>query len=137
MAQAYLPAVEEEGDKRIILLAGEPIGAVLRVPAAGELRANFASGGTAAAARITHRDREIAGQLAARLNGLGLWLVGIDVIGGNLTEINVTSPTGIVEIDALLGQSLETKVIDFALERLEEARERPPFLAQVAGQQLH
>ena len=116
MAQAYLPAVRE-GDKRIIVLGGEPIGAVLRVPAQGELRANFASGGRAAKAPLTARDREICRRLAADLNALGLFFVGIDVIGGKLTEVNVTSPTGLVEIDALTGDSLEARVIDFALER--------------------
>ncbi|HYS08328.1 MAG TPA: glutathione synthase [Myxococcales bacterium] len=116
VAQAYLPAVQE-GDKRIILLAGEPLGAVLRVPRQGELRANFASGGSAAPAPLTARDREICRRLAPDLEFLGLWLVGIDVIGDKLTEVNVTSPTGLVEIDALSGQSLEARVIDFALER--------------------
>ncbi|HEX4386246.1 MAG TPA: glutathione synthase [Myxococcales bacterium] len=114
MAQAYLPAVTE-GDKRIILLNGEPIGAVLRVPASGELRANFASGGSGASSVITERDREICRRLAPDLIELGLWFVGIDVIGGMLTEVNVTSPTGLVEIDNLSGLSLEKQVIDFAL----------------------
>jgi glutathione synthase len=116
VAQAYLAAVRE-GDKRIILLGGEPLGAVLRVPREGELRANFASGGSAAPALLTPRDREICRSLAPALNELGLWFVGIDVIGGKLTEVNVTSPTGLVEIDALSGESLEARVIDFALER--------------------
>jgi len=123
MAQAYLPAIRE-GDKRIILLGGEPIGAVLRVPRAGELRANFASGGSAAPAPLTARDREICRRLAPSLEELGLWLVGIDVIGGKLTEVNVTSPTGLVEIDALSGQSLEQRVIDFALDRAAGLRGR-------------
>jgi len=116
VAQAYLPAVRE-GDKRIILLGGEPLGAVLRIPREGELRANFASGGSAAPAPLTPRDREICRSLGPALNELGLWFVGIDVIGGKLTEVNVTSPTGLVEIDALSGESLEARVIDFALER--------------------
>jgi glutathione synthase len=116
MAQAYLPAVRD-GDKRIILLGGEPLGAVLRVPREGELRANFASGGRAAPAPINARDRQICRRLAPALNELGLWFVGIDVIGGKLTEVNVTSPTGLVEIDALSGDSLEARVVDFALER--------------------
>src|SRR3954470_13597523 len=116
MAQAYLPAVRE-GDKRIILLGGEPLGAVLRVPREGELRANFASGGSAAPAPLTAHDREICRRLAPDLEALGLWLVGIDVIGGKLTEVNVTSPTGLVEIDALSGQSLEEQVVNFALDR--------------------
>jgi len=116
MAQAYLPAVHE-GDKRVILLGGQPLGAVLRVPREGELRANFASGGHAAPASLTPRDREICRRLAPALDAFGLWFVGIDVIGGKLTEVNVTSPTGLVEIDALTGQSLEARVIDFALAR--------------------
>ena len=107
----------KEGDKRIVVLGGEPIGAVLRVPPPGELRANFATGGSPAAAPITARDREICRRLAPHLDALGLWLVGIDVIGSKLTEVNVTSPTGLVEIDALIGESLEAKVIDFALRR--------------------
>ena len=116
LAQAYLPAVRE-GDKRIIVLDGEPIGAVLRVPRDGELRANFAVGGRAARAPITARDREICRRLAPDLRALGLWLAGIDVIGEKLTEVNVTRPTGFVEIDALSGQSLEARVVDFALAR--------------------
>ena len=116
MAQAYLPEVVE-GDKRIILLDGEPIGAVLRVPPEGELRANLAAGGSARASPLTARDREICRKLAPELQRLGLSLVGIDVIGGYLTEVNVTSPTGLVEIDALSGDSLEARVIDFALAR--------------------
>jgi len=90
---------------------------VLRVPRDGELRANFASGGKAAPASVTARDREICRRLAPALNESGLWLAGIDVIGGKLTEVNVTSPTGLVEIDALTGDSLEARVVDFALER--------------------
>jgi glutathione synthase len=114
MAQAYLPAVTE-GDKRIIVLGGKAIGAVLRVPRSGELRANFASGGSAAKSPLTPRDLQICERLAPDLNALGLHFVGIDVIGDRLTEVNVTSPTGLVEIDALSGQSLEAMVIDFAL----------------------
>ncbi|TMA28639.1 MAG: glutathione synthase [Deltaproteobacteria bacterium] len=116
MAQAYLPAIEE-GDKRIILLDGEPIGAVLRVPPEGELRANLAVGGVPRRASVSAREREICRALAPELRNLGLWFVGIDVIGGFLTEVNVTSPTGLVEIDALSGGSLESQVIDFAVRR--------------------
>lgn len=120
MAQEFLPAVSE-GDKRIIVLGGKPIGAVLRVPKSGELRANFASGGSAAKSPLTPRDLEICARLAPDLNALGLHFVGIDVIGGKLTEVNVTSPTGLVEIDALSGESLEGKVIDFALAKVARA----------------
>ena len=117
MAQPYLPAVRQ-GDKRIIVLDGDPIGAVLRVPQEGELRANFAAGGSAAPGPVSARDREICRRIAPELRRLGLWLAGLDVIGGWLTEINVTSPTGLVEIDALEGTSLEARVIDFALRRV-------------------
>jgi glutathione synthase len=116
MAQAYLPAVQQ-GDKRIIVLDGEPIGAVLRVPRQGELRANLAAGATPERTPISARDREICRTLAPELRKLGLWLAGLDVIGGFLTEVNVTSPTGLVEIDALSGVSLESRVVDFAVRR--------------------
>ena len=106
-----------DADAPLAELDGEPVGAVLRVPAHGELRANFASGGSAAASAITARDREICRRLAPDLRANGLWFVGIDVIGGRLTEVNVTSPTGLVEIDRLTGESLEARVIDFALTR--------------------
>ncbi|MDJ0864819.1 MAG: glutathione synthase, partial [Myxococcota bacterium] len=93
MAQRYLPAVRE-GDKRILLLEGEPLGAVLRVPAEGETRANFHVGGRAARAQLDDADRRIVERLGPALVRDGLFFVGIDVIGGLLTEVNVTSPTG-------------------------------------------
>ena len=111
MAQRYLPAIRE-GDKRILLMEGEPIGAVLRVPADHEVRANFHAGGRAAASKIDDRDREIIERIAPLLKDEGLFFVGIDVIGGRLTEINVTSPTGVQEINALAGVHLEGQVID-------------------------
>jgi glutathione synthase len=100
MAQIYLPAAQA-GDKRIILLNGEAIGAVNRIPGKGEFRGNMAAGGSVAAIEITEREREICAQLAPILIEDGLIFVGIDVIGGYLTEVNVTSPTGIREIDRL------------------------------------
>ena len=115
MAQRYLPAIRE-GDKRILLLEGEPLGAVLRVPARGETRANFHVGGTAARASLDDADRRIIERLAPRLRQDGLFFVGIDVIGGLLTEVNVTSPTGLQEINALDGVRLEERI----LERVEE-----------------
>ena len=111
MAQRYLPAIRQ-GDKRILLMEGEPLGAVLRVPAADEVRANFHAGGRAAASEIDARDREIIERLAPLMRTEGLFFVGIDVIGGFLTEINVTSPTGIQEINALAGVCLEALLID-------------------------
>jgi glutathione synthase len=100
MAQEYLPAAQA-GDKRIILLDGEAIGAVNRIPGSGEFRGNMAAGGSVAKTEITPREVEICTQLAPTLRRDGLMFVGIDVIGGYLTEINVTSPTGIREIDRL------------------------------------
>ncbi|MDX1978406.1 MAG: glutathione synthase [Pseudanabaenaceae cyanobacterium bins.68] len=100
MVQVYLPAAQQ-GDKRVILLNGEPIGAVNRIPTSGEFRGNMAAGGTVAAIKITPRELEICHQLAPVLQQDGLVFVGIDLIGGYLTEVNVTSPTGIREIDRL------------------------------------
>ncbi len=113
MAQRYLPEILE-GDKRILLLEGEPIGAVLRVPSQGETRANFHAGGRAAKAVLDDRDLAICERLRQPLRDEGLFFVGIDVIGGWLTEINVTSPTGMQEIDSLDGVSLEGIVIEQA-----------------------
>jgi len=111
MAQEYLPAIRE-GDKRILLLEGEPIGAVLRVPTASESRANFHVGGSAAKAPLSDDDRAIIARVGPFLKDQGLFFVGIDVIGDKLTEINVTSPTGVQEINALDQTNLEAVFID-------------------------
>jgi len=98
MAQRYLPAIVQ-GDKRIIVIDGEPLPyALARIPMAGETRGNLAAGGTGVAQPLTERDREIATTVGQVLKQTGLFLVGLDVIGEHLTEINVTSPTGMVEI---------------------------------------
>lgn len=102
VAQEYLPAAVE-GDKRILLVGGEPIGAVLRVPAEGELRNNFHAGGRPAMSALTDRDRAICSAVAPMLRAADQFFVGLDVIGGHLTEINVTSPTGMQEINRLQG----------------------------------
>ncbi|MCY3964263.1 MAG: glutathione synthase [Acidobacteria bacterium] len=115
MAQRYLPEIRQ-GDKRVILVEGEALGAVLRVPAEGESRANFHVGGQAAATEVDDRDREIAAAIGAELVRLGIVFAGIDVIGGWLTEVNVTSPTGLREIADLGGPRLEVDVLD-AVER--------------------
>ena len=100
MAQRYLPEIKA-GDKRILLIDGEPLPYVLaRIPKAGETRGNLAAGGTGVAQPLSARDREIAITVGAELKMNGLFLVGLDVIGDSLTEINVTSPTGMVEIAA-------------------------------------
>ncbi|MEN3971622.1 glutathione synthase [Sphingomicrobium sp. XHP0235] len=98
IAQAFLPAVSE-GDKRVILVDGEPIGAINRVPAKGEFRSNMVVGGSAVATELSDRDREICAAIGPELKRRGLLFVGIDVIGGLMTEINVTSPTGLVALD--------------------------------------
>jgi len=114
--QKFLPAVKE-GDKRIILVDGEFAGAVNRVPAPDDLRSNMVRGGVPKATDLTDREREICGRLGPALRERGLLFVGIDVIGGYLTEINVTSPTGIravknfggADIAALIWDKIEEK----------------------------
>jgi glutathione synthase len=120
MAQRYLPDVRR-GDKRILLLDGEPIGAVLRVPDEGETRSNLHVGGRPVRASLDDADRRIVETLAPALRRDGLFFVGIDVIGGFLTEVNVTSPTGVQEIDALEGVRLETRILDAVERRLDGA----------------
>ncbi len=101
--QKFIPEIAQ-GDKRIVLIDGEVAGAINRVPGKGEIRSNLAVGGTAAKTELTEREKEICATLGPELKKRGLLFVGIDVIGGKwLTEINVTSPTGIVSIDALNG----------------------------------
>lgn len=103
MVQAFIPGVAE-GDKRIVLVDGEVAGAVNRIPGAGEIRSNLAVGGSAAKTELTEQEWEICAAMGPELKRRGLLFVGIDVIGGQwLTEINVTSPTGIVSIDAFNG----------------------------------
>jgi len=116
MVQTFLPAAKE-GDKRIILLNGEPIGALNRLSSGNEFRNNMAAGGTVAATAITDREQEICAEVAPILRRDGLYFVGIDVIGGYLTEVNVTSPTGIREIDRLDGTNLGAQVIQWVEQR--------------------
>ncbi|MDO4636290.1 MAG: glutathione synthase [Lautropia sp.] len=115
MAQRYLPAIAQ-GDKRILLIDGEVVPhALARIPQAGEARGNMAAGGRPVAQPLSARDREIAAYLGPRLAAKGLFLVGLDVIGESLTEINVTSPTGFMEITAQTGFDVPA----FFIERLE------------------
>jgi glutathione synthase len=116
MAQRYLPAIAH-GDKRILLIAGEPVPYCLaRIPKAGESRGNLAAGGKGVARPLLGRDREIAEALAPILWARGLLIVGLDVIGDCLTEINVTSPTCFVEIAQQTKFDVAATLID-ALER--------------------
>jgi glutathione synthase len=119
MIQAFVPGVAK-GDKRIVLVDGEVAGAVNRIPADGEIRSNLAVGGSAAKTELTAREVEICETLGPELKRRGLLFVGIDVIGGEwLTEINVTSPTGIVAIDAFNGTDTPGMIWDAILARLD------------------
>ena len=116
MVQAFLPSVAA-GDKRIVLVDGEVAGALNRIPGEGEIRSNLAVGGTAAKTELTARELEICAAMGPELKTRGLIFVGIDVIGGEwLTEINVTSPTGIVAIDTFNGTDTPARIWD-AIER--------------------
>ena len=112
IAQAYLPDVRA-GDKRIILVDGEIAGAINRVPAEGESRSNMHVGGRPEATRLTDREREICAIIGPELKKRGLIFVGIDVIGDYLTEINVTSPTGIQELRRFSGVDVSVLLIDW------------------------
>lgn len=118
IAQRYLPEVRQ-GDKRIILIDGEPAGAIDRVPPEGEARSNMHVGGQAMRAVLTERDREICEAIGPALKERGLIFVGIDIIGNYLTEINVTSPTGLQEINRFDGVCLEARIWDAIEGRLQ------------------
>jgi glutathione synthase len=120
MAQKYLPEAVD-GDKRILLFDGEPLGAVLRVPGRNEARGNLHVGGRAVKTAIDADDRAIIAAIAPTLRAHGQLLVGIDVIGGRLTEINITSPTGVRHITDLDGRNIAGDVLD-RLERAARAR---------------
>ncbi|MGE0650306.1 MAG: glutathione synthase [Alphaproteobacteria bacterium] len=123
VVQKYLPEVRK-GDKRIILIEGEAVGAVNRVPAAGEARANLHVGGRAEKSGLTSRERDICAAIGPTLRDHGLVFVGIDVIGDYLTEINVTSPTGIQEINRFDGTQLEAGIWDAIEARVAEMHPR-------------
>ena len=118
MVQAFLPSVAE-GDKRIVLVDGEPAGAINRLPKKGEIRSNLAAGGSAQPTELSAREQEICARLRPELKRRGLIFVGIDVIGGCLTEINVTSPTGIRAIDRFNGTNTPARIWDAIKARLD------------------
>ena len=122
MVQRYLPEIRQ-GDKRIVLIDGAPAGAVNRIPPPGDARANLHVGGRAEKAKLSKRDLEICEALGPVLKEQGLVFVGIDVIGGWMTEINVTSPTGLQEIDRFDEVSLEAQIWD-SIEARHGARHR-------------
>ena len=117
IAQKFLPAVSK-GDKRILLVDGEPVGAINRVPAAGQVRSNLRVGGRAEQVELTARDQELCAIIGPELKARGLLFVGIDVIGDYLTEINVTSPTGAQQLKRFSGIDATVRMWD----RIEEIR---------------
>ncbi|MGH1375950.1 MAG: glutathione synthase [Alphaproteobacteria bacterium] len=119
IAQKYIPEARK-GDKRIILIDGDPAGAVLRVPADNDARANFHAGGSAQKTTLTEQELYICERIGPELKKRGLTFVGIDVIGDYLTEINVTSPTGLQEINELDGVCLEAQLWDAFEEKLKK-----------------
>ena len=120
MAQRYLPEIAETGDARILLVDGEPVPhALARMPAAGDHRGNLAAGASATSRPLTDRDRWLASRIGPSMRERGMLFVGLDVIGGFVTEINVTSPTGIREIEKMHGHDVGGQLIDAVLARLE------------------
>jgi len=119
MAQEFLPAVRE-GDKRILVLEGQPLGAILRVPQKDDVRSNIHAGGTVVKAAVTAEDQRLIAELAPQLRRDGLHFVGLDVIGGKLTEINVTSPTGIQQMSRLDGANHCATVIEWVERRVQK-----------------
>lgn len=119
MIQRYIPAITE-GDKRILMINGEPVNyALARIPMAGETRGNIAAGGSGEGRELTENDRWICEQVGPVLKEKGLHFVGLDVIGDYLTEINVTSPTCIRELDAIYGINIASDLLDFLESQLD------------------
>lgn len=119
MAQQFLPEVTI-GDKRILLLDGEPLGAILRVPKKGDVRSNIHVGGSVVETELDAADQRIVEAVGPRCRADGLWFVGLDVIGGRLTEVNVTSPTGIQQMSRLAGVDFAARVVEWIERRSAE-----------------
>jgi glutathione synthase len=118
IVQRYLPEIAETGDSRILLVNGEPVPhALVRMPAAGDHRGNLAAGAKAGSRALSERDRWICSRIGPLMRERGMLFVGLDVIGGFVTEINVTSPTGIRELDAMHGHDIGSLLIDAVLAR--------------------
>ena len=118
MMQKFIPEVKD-GDKRIIVINGEPLGAINRIPKRGDFRSNLAMGGEAEKTSLTLKEKTICSEISNHFKEEGLFFVGIDVINGLLSEINVTSPTGLREIEKLSDQNISEKVIDKLLKIIE------------------
>jgi glutathione synthase len=122
IAQRYIPDIVQTGDSRVLLVDGQPIPyALARIPAGGDHRGNLAAGARGLARPLNERDRWLAGQIGPTLAARGMLFVGLDVIGGFVTEINVTSPTGIREIDKQCGTSIGDELIAAIERRLPNA----------------
>ena len=122
IVQHHIPEIAQ-GDKRVILFDGEPVGWMMRVPQPGDHRGNMHVGATVEACTLTPRDREICAAIGPKLRELGLLFVGIDIIGDSMTEINVTSPTGFREIQDLMGVDLAADLIDRVEARIQRPKE--------------
>jgi glutathione synthase len=125
MVQEFLPKVVE-GDKRILVLDGEILGAINRVPQPDDLRSNIHVGGRVEPIEVTAEERALVADIAPRLREDGLVFVGLDTIGGRLTEVNVTSPTGIQELSRHRGEDVAVKVIEWVERKANDLR---PFIA--------
>jgi len=117
MMQKFIPEVEK-GDKRIIIVDGEPLGSINRIPQNGDFRSNLAMGGKAEKSELTFNEKKICNELSNHLKDEGLFFVGIDVINGMLSEINVTSPTGLKEIEKLSNKLIADQAINKLLNNL-------------------
>jgi glutathione synthase len=122
MVQEYQPAVRI-GDKRVLVLDGELLGAILRVPRADDVRANIHAGGQVQPTELTRNEKALVESVAPKLREFGLWFVGLDLIGERLIEVNVTSPTGIQELGRFLGRPVEDDVIAWIERRAEQGRQ--------------
>lgn len=123
LVQAFLPGIAE-GDKRVLLLDGKVLGAILRVPRADDIRANIHVGGSVFPTTLTSEEALLASAVGAELSRRGLWFVGLDLIGGKLIEVNVTSPTGIQELSRFLKRPVEDDVIAWVETKSREIRAR-------------
>ena len=126
LVQEYQPAVRV-GDKRVLLLDGEPLGAILRVPRADDVRANIHAGGRVEATELTPAEQRLVAAVGPVLQEYGLWFVGLDLIGERLIEVNVTSPTGIQELGRHLGRGVEDDVIAWAEQRSQRVKEAAAY----------
>ncbi len=121
MAQKYIPEIRTEGDKRILLINGEPIShSLVRIPAVDDVRGNMAAGASVKAMPLTAHEQQLCAKIGPTLREKGLIFVGLDVIGGYITEINVTSPTGIKELNRLANLDIATELMNYLQEKLNE-----------------